>query len=97
MSQQKNTNTIATKMTNTIATNFTGAASVNCHGKIIKRSLYFACSFISDYITIDNYYYLLLWKAKTYNIKWIQWIYKSLNQKSYMLLFQWHNYIMLWK
>ena len=32
---------------------------------------YFAHSFISDYINIDNYYYLLsLCKTERYNIKW---------------------------
>ena len=36
-----------------------------------KRLLYFAHSFISNHITIDNYYFLLsLCKTKRYNIKW---------------------------
>ena len=54
-------------MTNTIATNVTSATSINCHSKKSKRLLYFANSFLSDHITIDNYYYLLLLcKAKRY-------------------------------
>ena len=44
-------------MTNTIAANVTSTASVNCHSKKVR---YFAYSLISNYITIDNYYYLLL-------------------------------------
>ena len=32
--------------------------------------LYFAHSFISDHVTIDNYCYLLLCKTKRNNIKW---------------------------
>ena len=32
--------------------------------------LYFAYSFITDHITVDNYYLLLLYKTKVYNIKW---------------------------
>ena len=43
-----------------------------------KRLLYFAHS---DYITIDNYYYLLsLYKTKGYNIKW-----KIMNLKKFVL------------
>ena len=35
------------------------------------RLLYFVHSFISDYITIDDYYYLpSLRKRKRYNMKW---------------------------
>ena len=65
----KKTNTIATKKTNTIAKNITSTVSISCHRKKSKRFLYFTCSFISDNITIDNYYYLLLsCKAKRYNI-----------------------------
>ena len=47
---------VSTKMENTIATN----VSVNCHTEKSKRLLYFAYSFISDPIPIDNYCYLLL-------------------------------------
>ena len=45
-------------MTSTIVTNIMSTASINCHGKKRKRLLYFARNFISDHITIDNYYYL---------------------------------------
>ena len=56
----KKTNTIATKKTNIIATKVTSTtASINCHSKKSKRLLCFAYSFISNHITIDNYYYLL--------------------------------------
>ena len=47
---------VSTKMENTIATN----VSVNCHTEKSKRLLYFAYNFISDPITVDNCYYLLL-------------------------------------
>ena len=46
---------VSTKMTNNISTNVTK----NCHSKKIKISLCFAYSFFTDYITADNYYYLL--------------------------------------
>ena len=43
--------------------------------------LYFRYSCISDHITIDNYYYLLLLrKTKRYNIKW-----KLINFKKFVL------------
>ena len=51
---------VLTKKTNSIATNVTSTASVNCHIKKSKRLLYFAQSSISNHITINNYYYLLL-------------------------------------
>ena len=47
---------ITTKKTNAIAPN----VSINCHTKKANRLLYFPCSFISDHITIDKYFYLLL-------------------------------------
>ena len=44
--------------------------SINCHSKKVI-DIYFLYSFISDQISIDNYYYLLLLcKTKMYNIKW---------------------------
>ena len=49
----KKTNTIATKKISAIATNFTKIASISCHSKRV-RDFYFAHSFISDHITIDN-------------------------------------------
>ena len=49
----KKTNTIATKKISAIATNFTKTASISCHSKRV-RDFYFAHSFISDHITIDN-------------------------------------------
>ena len=48
---------VPTKMKNTIATH----VSINSYDKKIKTSnrlLYFAHNFISDRITINNYYYL---------------------------------------
>ena len=43
--------------------------------------LYFAYSFISDNININNYYYLLsLCKTKMYNMKW-----KTMNFKKFVL------------
>ena len=60
----KKANTIATKRTNVIST-----ALINCHGKKSKRLLYFAHSFSSGHITIDNYYYMLLCKTRRNNIK----------------------------
>ena len=49
---------VSTKVTDTIATN----ASVNWHNKKVRYKIYcyFLHSFISDNVTIDNYYYLLL-------------------------------------
>ena len=44
-------------MINYIETNVASIASINCHSKKSKRLLYFAYSFISDHITIENYYY----------------------------------------
>ena len=48
---------LSTKMIYTIATNVTK----NCHSKKVKYNVdfYIAHSFISDYIAIDKYYYLL--------------------------------------
>ena len=64
----KKSNIIATKETNTIATNITSTDSINCNSKKNKRLLY--QSFISDHITIDNYYYLLsLYKTKNVQCK----------------------------
>ena len=66
----KKSNIIATKETNTIATNITSTDSINCNSKKNNRLLYFAKSFISDHITIDNYYYLLsLYKTKNVQCK----------------------------
>ena len=63
---------VSTQKKNNIATNVSSSASINCYSKniIIKRLLYFIYSFIIDYISIDNYYYFLLCKAKRYNMKW---------------------------
>ena len=62
---------LSTKKVNTIAANVTSTASMNWHSKKSKRLLYFAYSFISGHIAIDDYYYLmLLFKTKRYNIKW---------------------------
>ena len=46
---------ISTKMKNTVATN----VSRNSDDKKVRWLLYYGHSFISDDITIDNYYYLL--------------------------------------
>ena len=46
---------VSTKMTNAIETNVTKI----CHSKKVRYKIDF-CSLISDHITIDNYYYLLL-------------------------------------
>ena len=54
----KKTNSIGTKKTNIITKYVTSTASINCRKKS-KRLLYFTYSFISNHITIDNYYYLL--------------------------------------
>ena len=60
---------ISTKKTNVIATNITSTASINCYSKENKRLLYFPYRFISDHITIDNYYNLLsLCKTRKHNI-----------------------------
>ena len=48
---------VSTKVANHIAINITSIASINFHN---KKERNFAYSFISDPITIDNYYYLLL-------------------------------------
>ena len=62
----KEANTVATKMTNIIVANVMSTDSINCHSKKV-RDCYI---FISDHITIDNYYYLLLLcKTKRYNRK----------------------------
>ena len=58
---------VPTKMINTIATNFASTASINFHSKKVRDMLYLACSFISDHITVFDYYYLLLLcKTKRY-------------------------------
>ena len=49
---------VSTKKINTIATNCTSAVSINCHGKKVRDCCKFVCSFISDHISIDNYYLL---------------------------------------
>ena len=51
---------VRAKMTNTILINITNTVSINCQSKKSKRWLYFAFRFISNHVTIDNYYYLLL-------------------------------------
>ena len=82
----KKTNTIATKKTNTLATNITSTVSTSGHSKKV-RLLYFTDSFISDYITVNNYFYLLsLCKIKRYNMKWKIMNLKN-SWKSYVLLF----------
>ena len=48
---------VSTKLANHIAINITRIASITFHN---KKERNFAYSFISDHITIDNYYYLLL-------------------------------------
>ena len=61
---------VSTKKTNAIVTNVKSTASINCHNKKVRDC----------YITIDNYYYLLLlWKTKMYNIKW-----KTMNFKKFV-------------
>ena len=63
----KEANTIATKITNITAANVMSTDSINCHSKKVKDCYIL----ISDHITIDNYYYLLLLcKTIRYNIKW---------------------------
>ena len=53
---------VSTKMRSTIATNVTSTTSI-----FSKILLYFAYSFISDHVTINNYcYVLLLRKTKRY-------------------------------
>ena len=51
----------STKKTSTIATNITSTGSINRHSKKVryKTDCCILHSFISDHITIDNYYYLL--------------------------------------
>ena len=57
-------NNVSTKKTNA-----TSIASMNCHS-IRVRDSHILHSFISNHITIHNYYYLLLLrKTKRYNIK----------------------------
>ena len=61
---------VSTNKTNTIATNVPSTPSINHHSKKTKL-FYFAYSFFSDHITINNNYCLLwLCKTKRYNIKW---------------------------
>ena len=52
-------NILSTKVTNTIARNVTSTASMNCHSKKV-RDCYILHTLISDPITIDNHYHLLL-------------------------------------
>ena len=55
------------KKINTVVTNVASTASMDCHSKKVRD---FAFSFISDHITTDYYYLLLLCKTKKYNKKW---------------------------
>ena len=73
---------VSTKKRNTIATNVMSTASINCHSKNVRDwyILHTFC-FISDHITIENYYYLQLCKTKRYNIK--QKIIKKFLKSSY--------------
>ena len=50
----KKKNTITIKQTNAIASYVMSTASINYHSKKVRY-------FISDHITIDNYYLLLLY------------------------------------
>ena len=54
-----NLSTEKTKKTNTIATNVLSPASIICYKTKSKGLLYFTDSFISDHITVDNYYYYI--------------------------------------
>ena len=77
---------VSTKKTNTLATNVTSTASTSGHSQKV-RLLYFTDNFISDYITVNNYFYLLsLCKTKRYNMKWKIMNLKN-SWKSYVLLF----------
>ena len=50
-----------------ITTNVSSTTSINCHSKKVRDIAY---NFISDHITTDNYYHLLLLcKTKRYNKK----------------------------
>ena len=49
---------VSTKIRDAIATNVMSTASINYHSKKV-RDCYNLHSYISDLITIDNYYYLL--------------------------------------
>ena len=61
---------LSTKKTINIAANVTSTVSINCDILKSKRLLYFAHSSVSNHITIDNcYYLLLLCKTKRHNIK----------------------------
>ena len=54
--------TISTNVANTLPTNVMSTVSTNFHNKKVDCRmvlLYYAHSFISDYITIYKYYYLL--------------------------------------
>ena len=54
---------------------------INCYSKRVRDCYILHTVFTKDYITIDNYYYLLfLWKANRYNIKW-----KIMNFKKFTL------------
>ena len=62
-------------------TNITSTAPTNYHSKKVRLKLFFAYSFISDHITINNYdYLLLLCETKRYNRKW-----KIMNFKKLLL------------
>ena len=53
---------VSTKVINTIAAIATSTESINCHNKKVRYKIdcyLFHTVFISDHITIDNYYYLL--------------------------------------
>ena len=83
---------VSTKPINTKATNITSTASINCHSKKVRDChIFFAFSFISNHITIDNYYCLLsLCKAKmhwcTNNIKMGNNEIKNVCIKNYMVI-----------
>ena len=52
---------VSTQKTNTIAKIVTSTASIDCHSKKVRYKIdcNFSQSFISDHMTIDDYYYLL--------------------------------------
>ena len=70
------TDIASTKMTNTITTNM----STNSYDKKSKILLYIAHSFLSDHITVDNYYFFLslcISKVKTKK----HWCTKNIKRK----------------
>ena len=87
---------VSTKMTNAVATNVTSTASINCHN-IKVRVCYVLHTvllmIILLLIIITNCYNYT--KQRGINVPAMQngkqWILKSLYQKSYVLLFRWHN------